>query len=301
MLQSLADSTLRQYNVTFKLWWAYCQAENISPFGGETSHVIAFLQHQLDSTNNVYGSFNSHRAALSLIFKRNITEDIHLKRYMKGIFRTRPPKARYEHTWNPQQVFNYFRNSSDSTLKAVSSKAVTLLALATGQRLQTISLIKCANMHFSVSGLKIYIPDLIKTSRPNSIQPCLNLPYFHQDSSLCVASVIKEYLNMTKDIRNPSHEGLWLTIRKPHGIASKQTLSRWIKRTLQASGIDSSMFTPHSTRHASTSAAYRKGVPLEIIRNCAGWSQESSTFARFYNRPLVNSDEFFKTVFNVES
>ncbi|KAJ8909800.1 hypothetical protein NQ315_015320 [Exocentrus adspersus] len=53
---------------------------------------------------------------------------------------------------------------------------------------------------------------------------------------------------------------------------------------LSESGIDTGQFKPHSTRHAATSAAFRKGISMDIICKAAGWSQ-TSTFARFYNRP----------------
>ena len=36
-------------------------------------------------------------------------------------------------------------------------------------------------------------------------------------------------------------------------MVSKPTIARWVKTTLQNVGIDVAMFTPHSTRAASTS------------------------------------------------
>ena len=37
--------------------------------------------------------------------------------------------------------------------------------------------------------------------------------------------------------------------------------------------VDTSVFTAHSTRHASTSAAKRRGVDLDLIRKTAGWTK----------------------------
>ncbi|GFO39548.1 reverse transcriptase/ribonuclease h/methyltransferase [Plakobranchus ocellatus] len=66
---------------------------------------------------------------------------------------------------------------------------------------------------------------------------------------------------------------------------SRDTVSRWIRTLLDLSGIDLTLFTAHSTRAASTSAAARAGLPLASILNSAGWSSEC-TFARFYRKEI---------------
>lgn len=253
----------------------------------------------LDSTTNIFGSFNSHRAALSLLTSKNLAGDIQLKRFMKGVFRLRPPKPRYECTWNPEKVLLFFQISDNTSLKILSYKTITLLALATAQRIQTLSLIKLRHIHISSMEIKIYIPDLIKTSRPNFPQPCINLPFLLENPPLCVASTLKKYLDSTKLLRNPNSEKLFLTYVKPHHPASKQTLSRWIKESLGLAGVDSTVFKAHSTRHASTSAALRQGVSIDLIQKSAGWSA-TNTFARFYNRPLADENTMFKTIFNIK-
>ncbi|KAJ8971931.1 hypothetical protein NQ317_015437 [Molorchus minor] len=300
MVGSLSDNTIKQYSTTFKRWWEFCQFRNISPFIGEVSDVIMFLQGILESTENNFGSFNAHRAALSLITSKNLGEDPQVKRFIKGIFRVRPPKPKYKSTWDPQQVLQFLENSSHDSLKFLSCKLVTLLALATGERLQTISLIKCSNITFSESGATIRIPDIVKTSRPNFHQPNLSLPYFTRNPRLCVASCLKHYLDTTKRLRQTDCDFLFLTFNKPHGVASKQTLSRWVKNTLKEAGVDTTIFKAHSTRHASTSSALRKGVSLDTIRNSAGWSVTSSTFSRYYNRPLAEPNSFLETVLSLD-
>ncbi|KAL7304628.1 hypothetical protein TKK_0002875 [Trichogramma kaykai] len=55
---------------------------------------------------------------------------------------------------------------------------------------------------------------------------------------------------------------------------------------------------PHSTRHAATSVAARKGLNLEFIRKTAGWTEKSTVLAKFYNKPVQKSQDFEKTVLN---
>ena len=54
-------------------------------------------------------------------------------------------------------------------------------------------------------------------------------------------------------------------------------------------GVDVTVFKPHSTTPAATSAASRKGVQISEILNVAGWSN-ATTFARFYNKPLSDTE-----------
>ena len=66
--------------------------------------------------------------------------------------------------------------------------------------------------------------------------------------------VLKSYIDLTKDIRGDL-TGLFTTIIKPQRKASKNTLSRWVKRMLKGTGIDLKIFSTHSTKRASTSMA----------------------------------------------
>lgn len=217
---------------------------------------------------------------------------------MRGIYKQRPPKPKYDVTWDPKLVLKYLESLPNTDLKTISSRLVTMMALATGQRLQTLSLIKCSNINQTETGIRIFIPDPIKTSGPNRAQPCLDFPYFTKNPRLCVAGAIKEYLTATEGLRDPQSDLFFITSTKPYRPASKQTLSRWVKETMEKAGVDSSYFKAHSTRHASTSAALRKGLPFETIRKCAGWSEGSLVFSKFYNRPLIHDTHLMEAVFD---
>lgn len=129
---------------------------------------------------------------------------------------------------NPQPILEFLEKMPVYSLKSLSQKLVILLDFATGQRLQTISLMKISHIEVVDGGYQIYIPDHIKTSGVNIRQPCLKLPLFSEKPKLCVTTTLKIYLEMTRDIRHQSCQSLFLTFKKPHGAATKQTLSRWI-------------------------------------------------------------------------
>ena len=63
---------------------------------------------------------------------------------------------------------------------------------------------------------------------------------------------------------------------------------RWVKSTLAQAGIDTAEFMVHSSRSASSSAAYEAGVALPEIMEAADWSTVS-TFTKFYHKPVCKN------------
>ena len=167
--------------------------------------------------------------------------------------------------------------------------------MATAHRVQTLSLIEIDNIFQSSEGVNIKISAPIKTSRVGAAQPTFFLPFFKERQAACVARVLVFYLKTTEQLRNEI-KSFFITFKKPHGAASSQTISRWVKTCLIRSGIDN-RFTAHSTRHAATSAADLKGIDINIIKSTAGWSENSRVFARFYKRTVEpNRGTFASTV-----
>ena len=85
---------------------------------------------------------------------------------------------------------------------------------------------------------------------------------------------------------------------RPHRPVSKDTVSRWLKAELKLAGIDTSTFSAHSTRAASTSAAKAQNLSINTIMDSAGWSSEN-TFMKYYNKTIYKpTDNFGKQLLN---
>nr|CAH7761120.1 unnamed protein product [Callosobruchus chinensis] len=178
-----------------------------------------------------------------------------IRSFKNSIMCLRPSRPRYTATWDPTPLLNCIENLPlPLSLKTLSYKLTTLLALITGERLQTISLIRLSNIIQGPRETVINISDLIKTSYCDRTVPL---------------------------IRDPNTDFLFITHKIPHNRASKDTLSRWVKQNLTSAGIDTTAFKSHS-------AGLRKGVYVDIICKTAGWSQQS-TFASFGNCPLYTN------------
>ena len=76
---------------------------------------------------------------------------------------------------------------------------------------------------------------------------------------------------------------------------SSSSIARWLKQGLEDAGIDTSIFTGHSTRGASSSKAASSGVTVSDILQAADWSSEG-TFQRFYHRQPSDKSAFGKAV-----
>lgn len=297
MISSLSPSTIKQYEKPLRLWWLHCKEKDISVFDTNTATVIDFLSNILPSIGSC-GTLNSYRSALSLISKSDIGSDPLIMRFFKGVSIMKPQKPRYDLTWDPQIVLNYLKTlfpNENLPLDSLTQKLVILVSLVTSQRVQTISKISIHNIIQSEEFIQIKIPDRVKSSKLNKSQPCLTLPFFKDQPEVCVASALQTYINRTANIRN-SIDKLFLTYKKPIKAATTQTLARWIKVVLSKSGIDTSIFKAHSTRHASTSAAERQGMNIDVIRQTAGWSENSKVFALFYKRPVVDKTAYARAV-----
>lgn len=299
MLASLAENTIKQYDVTLKLWWSFCKNNNVEMFSTFIPPIISFLTEQFYKGAS-YGSLNSHRSALSLLLGNNIGSDDSIKRLLKGAFKVRPSVPKYTSTWDPQIVLNtvseWFPNREQS-IEKITKKLAILLALCTAHRVQTLSLIKTSNISIGNNGAEIVITDIIKTSAPGRNLPVLILPYFKNQISICPTTTLEDYLFVTNSYRSESMSKLFLTFRRPYKCASSQSISRWIKDVLAVSGVDVAVFSAHSTRHAATSTANLAGVSIDNIRKRAGWTNTSQTFAKFYNRPIAVEDNFARSVF----
>jgi len=301
LLSSLADNSWTQYNSSLKLWWHFCQSFGHNIYAPTSSTLLSFLQ-LMFSEGKSYSSLNTMRSAVSLLAPRaNLGEDSFITRFFKGVGRVAPPKRKYNFIWDPAPVLSYLSSLHPFhklSYYEITLKTIGLLALATAHRVQTFSKINVNNIHTFSDRIEILIEDNLKTSRPGKFQPCLVLPFFIDNPQLCAASAITEYLKITKKFRSPGPEmqKLFLSVSKDHTPVSSQTISRWIKTVLKSSGVDTTIYTAHSTRHAATTTAKNSGVPIDIIRDRAGWTATSSCFANFYNRPIDRRSDFAHSV-----
>jgi len=291
---------LAQYTKPLRLWWCFCKQKQVSCFAPPVSSFLDFLSSCFSSIGS-YATLNTYRSAISLISTDEVGTHPLVKRFFKGVATLKPQRPRYDYVWDPSPVIDHLATlfpHEGLSLELLSRKLVTLLALTTAQRMQTLAAIQVSNIRLAES-LIIRIPAKLKTSGIGKSQPLLSFKPFPEKPELCIFSLIKFYLSYTRDLRTGDCDSLFVSYGAPHGSVSSQTLARWVKAELHAAGINVNIFSAHSTRHASTSLAACKGVSVDDIRRAAGWSRSSDVFARFYNRPIISDTSLHSAILDM--
>jgi len=106
---------------------------------------------------------------------------------------------------------------------------------------------------------------------------------FPGNRELCPVETLRHCQAITSPLRKESDQ-LFVAIAKPHKPVAACTIAQWLKEVLKLSGIDVNIFTAHSTRSVSVSAATDSGGTTSHILKAADWSTES-VFRKFYYRP----------------
>lgn len=299
---SISGSTLAHYESVFKKWNEFCLEKSVNTWYPQPSNVMEFL-YKLYEQGQSYSSINCAKSALStLLGLRNnvkIGELEIVKRFMKGIFRLRPATAKYCTTWDADKLLNLFIGWPDNEsldIKRLSLKTVGLLALTSGQRAQTLANVMISNMKWG-NEVQIVFTAMLKTTKPNNPNPVVSLPKI-ENKKVCVFDSLRAYIDRTAVFRG-SHDNLFLGITKPHKPVITQTISKWLVSILNLAGIDTANYQGHSFRHAATSKVASRGVSVDKILKHVGWSESSSVFGRFYNRP-IDQNEFVQNILSVD-
>ena len=293
MMNSWRPSTLNQYKVYLNKWIAYCNTQKIDPLKSNSISGLEFLR-ILFKQGLSYSAINSARSALSCIFYcPPFGESPLVIKFMRSIYNCRPSRPRYDKTWDVSLVLKTLEKWSPGLLlsrRDITMKLATLLALVSGQRIQTIHALDINFLHVDHKCVTFTINKLMKqNSANNKTGNQIIIPKYEKNKKICPVVCLNQYLERTKKERK--HSQLFLSVQKPYGAVSKSTIARWIKHTLEISGVDISTYKAHSTRAASSSAA-AKSVDVALIMKAAGWTR-ASTFGTFYHKNIKNDRAAF--------
>ncbi|KAK2548065.1 hypothetical protein P5673_031834 [Acropora cervicornis] len=252
LVKSWRPTTQKQYTVYITKWAIFCGARKIAPFSPDLSNTLLLIR--------------------------------------PGAFEQKPPAHKYYGIWNVNQVLQFLKTFSPNrclSLKELTCKLAMLLALVTIQRKRTLLQLDISREYLKKSKDEciFILSKHVKQSRPNyPVQPVI-IPRYTPDEDICPLLCLEEYIERTKELRQDNV--LFISTIKPHNPVGAQTMSRWIKTILEWAGIDVTLFKPHSTRHAASTAALKASIPLDEILKKAGWSS-AKTFRRFYFRHVID-------------
>ena len=276
----------------------FCSEGSHDPLHPSVRAVLSFL-HSLFKSGLSYSALNTARSAVSNIDMADSDNPDHTPvgkhflvcRYLKGVFNKLKPVPKYNNIWSVDTVLDYLRlfwPLDEINLKELTLKLVMLFALTTGQRCQTLTFLDISEryMQRSEECFNFALTEHLKQDKPGKVFGNVRL-YKYPVKELCVYETLDFYLRATEKLRNSSK--LLVSYIKPHGAVTPSTIGRWIKTLLGQAGIDTEIFSGHSTRCASTSKALIS-VSTDVILATAGWTEES-TFRKFYNKPVAVTNQ----------
>ena len=163
-----------------------------------------------------------------------------------------------------------------------------IMALCSASRSSDLTRLSVNHVRFCPSQVLFLPKGLAKQSRSTHLPKEVSFSKF-EDPIICPVDCIRQYLSATSVFRRRTEDNSWdpeqlfLSISKPHNPVVASTIARWLKSVLNLAGVDTSIFSAHSTRGASSSKAAMSGVTLQTILQTADWSS-AGTFKKFYCR-----------------
>ena len=255
LMAAWRKNTSSAYGAAWQKWASWCNQQQVNPLSAPLSAVLDFLTREFNS-GKAYRSINVYRSAISMthptIDSLRFGEHPLVCQLMKGIFNKRPPLPRYTQTWKVHQVTSYLEglgDNSELSLKQLSGKLVVLLALTSAERGSELAAHDLRFRRFYPEGVSFTLPQLTKKScvgNPTKTSFHASLPC---NARLCPIECLREYEKRTEAFQpNASNANvsnkLFVSYIRPHRPVSSSTLARWMKETLGAAKVDTSIFKP---------------------------------------------------------
>ena len=291
--------TVKLYAHYINKWQLFCNIYKIGTLQPSMAQILSFFR-TLEDEGLGFGAINTARCALSLVLPRingqSVGKHYLVHWFLKSVYERNPPKPKYSRFWDVSKVFSLFIKWVDNDvlpIRDLGFKVALLILLITGHRGQTVLALSIDKLELSRKEAVFDLDKLLKSNRTGDPLSSVSLLAFPENKKLCVVRAIRTYVDRTKSRRK--HNQLLLSYIKPYGPISRDSLSRWTLRVLDAAGIDTNRFAAHSTRGAVASNARALGVPINTILKNAGW-KTSIAFAKHYNKRVERQGDMASTL-----
>ena len=163
----------KRYAGPWKTWVRWCSQWGACPISAPAAEVLAFLASLVTQGNLEYRTIALYKLAISQTYDPVGSTELGslpvVSQFMKGVFKSKPPKPKYCCTWNVQTALPYLESLEpleDLTLKQLFYKTVLLLALTLAARAHELSSLDLTSSLRKEGLWEFSLPTHIKTSRP---------------------------------------------------------------------------------------------------------------------------------------
>ena len=111
LLASWGTATQKQYSGPWKAWVRWCSQRGSCPISGSVTEVLAFLAFLVTQGTFKYRTISLYRSAISQahdpVGSTQLGSLPVVARFIKGVFKMKPPKPRYRSTCNVQTALSF--------------------------------------------------------------------------------------------------------------------------------------------------------------------------------------------------
>ena len=141
LLALWSQSTKKRYQGPWRAWSNWCSSRGLCSFSASVTDVLTFLTETVTNQSLEYRTLAVYNSAISQqhlpVGQTKLGDLPMVSRFMKGIFRMKPPTPRLSSTWDVKRLLKFLVTldpPADLTVKMLSFKLAALLALTSSDR-----------------------------------------------------------------------------------------------------------------------------------------------------------------------
>ncbi|CAJ0940807.1 unnamed protein product [Ranitomeya imitator] len=252
MVRARKPVSMRIYHRTWRIFFSWCNAHGRSPLVFSIPSILEFLQSGLES-GLALGSLKGQVSALSVLFQRKIASRLPVKTFIQGVSRVVSPYRMPLASWDLNLVLGVLQEApfeplQDISLTLLSWKVVFLVANTSIRRVSELAALSCRPPFLIFHQDKVvlrtspsFLPKVVSSFNLNED---IVLPSFCPAPTHCiekalhtldVVRALRRYISRTAPFRKSD---VLFVLPEGHrkGVpASKATLAKWIRSTIQES------------------------------------------------------------------
>ena len=285
---------------------------HLDPHATTVVDVCEFLQFKFEQGlqhQTIKGYVAAIQASHKHFQENSLGKMSHIRAFLRGVFRLRPPVKAIVPTWDLSLVLQVLANEpfeppSRASLKHWTQKTVFLVAVTSAAR---VSELQALDSHEDISRIRANSATL--RINPSFLPKHVSVPYINREIELesfhpnaqarakgashkmCPVRALRIYLQKVKSHRQDGNMFVSYKSDKLGHKVSKTTVARWIRETILFSyshlGRDPPVPTvrAHSTRAVASSFADLSGVSPADLCKAATWSS-TCVFSKHYRLDL---------------
>ena len=295
-----AGTTNDNYESKWKLFAGFAQGK-FDPHAATPSQLAEFLTYLFDTRGVSPGTIKGYRAAIGHVLRLasgyDPGEDDIIRILMKSFDRQKPATISRVPTWDLPLVLDQWNTTCNDelTLGLLQTKAIFLLALATGARRGELWALT-REVSFPEDGCSPMVLPFDKnftfktqfTTKNQKFPSHLTVMPLGdpQATRLCPVATLRSFLLRSNSIRLPSQTSLFIPTREGAVHTTKQLISANVVKAItwaykQAGRAPPRGVRAHDVRGVATSLALTAGCGLEDVLRAGHWSNPHTFFKHY--------------------